>query len=517
MSLLVLDLSEAKAAAMAARKVVSKRNIFKGALTGRLTNDWNTSIMSADQELWTDLRKLRARSRELVKNTWVGEKFLSMVTNNVVGHEGINLQVKVRMLRGDGFNDALGDSIEDSWDDFYRVADAAKKLTMRDIQRLAVRTLVQDGEAIVRKVRSPRNKFNYCLQFIDPDQLDHTFFVERMANGNEIRMGVEVDPLGAPVAYYMWDHHPSEWSSGPKERKRVLAADVIHLFVSNRVGQTRGYPWMAPVLMDSNMLRGYLEAELVAARTSAAKMGFFTSETGDEYVGEGVNQDGTVAMDADPGKLESLPPGVDFTPWDPQHPTAGFPMFVKTCLRGIASGLGVSYHALANDLEGVNYSSGRLGELADRDGWRGVQKFVADHLLHPIYTDWLEMAVLSGQVSLGAYDLERISNCDRWRPRGWAWVDPLKDAQAKVLEIQNGMDTVTECLAEQGKDIEDVAEERASELKLFEDLDIPIGTDLKGVADTGSDTAADGTPTDGSAPPAEPAKAAPAKKKKAKA
>ena len=42
---------------------------------------------------------------------------------------------------------------------------------------------------------------------------------------------------------------------------------------------------MAAALTRLKMLDGYEEAELVAARTAASKMGFFTSPDGDGYSG----------------------------------------------------------------------------------------------------------------------------------------------------------------------------------------------------------------------------------------
>ena len=45
-------------------------------------------------------------------------------------------------------------------------------------------------------------------------------------------------------------------------------------------------------------------------------------------------------------------------------------------------------------------------------------------------------------------------------PRGWPWVDPLKDQQAAQMGIQNKTTTLTESLANQGKDLIDVLEER---------------------------------------------------------
>ncbi|MCI0539082.1 MAG: phage portal protein [Verrucomicrobiales bacterium] len=72
-------------------------------------------------------------------------------------------------------------------------------------------------------------------------------------------------------------------------------------------------------------------------------------------------------MEVSPGQFETRPVGFEFQTFDPQHPTQAFPFFVKTFLRGIASGLGVSYNTLANELEGVNFSSIRAGVSDERE------------------------------------------------------------------------------------------------------------------------------------------------------
>jgi lambda family phage portal protein len=497
-SLTLLDLGPARAAEQERQKltpkpqpVIRRRNFFSAADQSRLTADWiRTSINSADQELWTDLRLMRGRSRELGRNSWVGARFLQIVATNVIGKPGITPWIRIPKKRGGGaINEVLSDSIEDAFRKWSRpeYCSADGKLSWRGAQRLAIRTEAQDGEYIIQKVYPKDNPFAFALKFIDADQMDHTFFIERLPNGNEIRMGVEINPDGKPVGYYVWNHHPSEWTSIPKERKRIPAEDVVHAHLLNRIGATRGFPWMAPAMFDTNMLRGYQEAEVTAARTAAAKMGFFTSETGEEYTGEKVNDDGSVAIEAQAGTFETLPAGMSFTAWDPQHPNGNMGGFMKTVLRNVASALGVSYHNLANDLEGVNYSSGRLGELADRDVWRELQAHTVESFCCPIFKDWLRMAVLSGQISLGGYSFDDVIDSMEWKARGWDWVDPYKDTQAKVLGIQNGLETITSVLAEQGRDIEDVVEERKTEVEMFKAAGVTVGTDAKGQADTASD------------------------------
>jgi capsid protein len=51
-------------------------------------------------------------------------------------------------------------------------------------------------------------------------------------------------------------------------------------------------------------------------------------------------------------------------------------------------------------------------------------------------------------------------------PRGWAWVDPLKDIQASVMAINNGLDTRTDVNAENGREFEEIVTTLAAEKAL---------------------------------------------------
>ena len=44
----------------------------------------------------------------------------------------------------------------------------------------------------------------------------------------------------------------------------------------------------------------------------------------------------------------------------------------------------------------------------------------------------------------------------KWRPKGWEWVDPLKDQQAQMVAINTGMASRTDLLAKQGENFEEM-------------------------------------------------------------
>jgi lambda family phage portal protein len=248
---------------------------------------------------------------------------------------------------------------------------------------------------------------------------------------------------------------------------------MIHAFRQDRIGQTRGTPWTTTAMTRLKMLGGYEESELVAARISASKMGFFTSEAGDDYQGNGEDGDGTIRMELQPGTFEQLPAGVEFKPFDPQHPSTAFRDFEKAMLRGIASGLGVSYTSLANDLEAVSYSSIRQGLLEERDFWRTVQFWMIEHFCQPVYERWLRQALDAGALNLPAAKYFKFRST-QWVPRGWQWVDPRNEAEAQITAINAGLMTRTQALAERGLDIEDVLRERQAEDEMIAEFDINL-------------------------------------------
>ena len=229
------------------------------------------------------------------------------------------------------------------------------------------------------------------------------------------------------------------------------------------------------------MLAGYMEAELVAARAAASKMGFI-ERTGEDVEGY-EDVEGTDLGDqdrdkqeivAEPGLVEELDPGSKFNAWDPTHPSTAFPDFVKAVLRMQASGLNVSYTSLSSDLEGVNYSSIRAGLLDERDEWRVLQTHVVDHVCRRVYTEWIASALLSGRLNLPSLDPANWLQV-AWQPRGWAWVDPAKEIIAATKAIDARLTSHSAVLAEQGKTLEEVLEEIDHDRQLAEEYGIALG------------------------------------------
>ena len=182
---------------------------------------------------------------------------------------------------------------------------------------------------------------------------------------------------------------------------------------------------------------------------------------------------------------------MDFKAFDPDHPSTAFGPFTTQVLRGVASGLNISYHALTNDLSSVNYSSLRAGALEDREMYRLYQRFVVDHFMRPVFEKWLEMSISSGAIVMGGetntplpmgkYD--KFANNAIFIGRSFQWVDPQKEMNASISGMQAGLVTYQDVQSNYGRDVEELYEQHEREQKLAEQYGIktafqPFGTKL---------------------------------------
>lgn len=475
-----------------ARARASHFRAYKAGDKDRLTADWNLSPMTADGELKIALETMRNRSRDLEQNNDYAKRFISMNVNNVVGPSGITMQSKVK--NGSGNLDVRANEVlEDSFKRWGMMGTCTVdgRLSWHGVQSQIARTRPRDGEVLIRMIRGADNPWSFALQMIEIDHLDTRMDNKTLSNGNFIRMGVELNEWRRPVAYHLMSDHPGEYMfrHGHHVTARVPADEIIHIFIPLRPEQTRGVPDLHTAMYRLKMVGAYEEAEVIAARIGASKMGFYKSIPGEggEYQGDDLNPDGSLVMDMSPGTFERLPQGIEVDLFDPKHPNAAYEPFIKTVLRGIASGLDVSYISLSNNLEGVSYSSIRQGVLDERSVWRTMQKFYIEIALNRIYGEWLKMALLTdlnGRLAPGRF--ERY-NVPLFKGRGWDWVDPLKDTKANIEQINNFLASRTHVLAEKGLNFTDIVDEQARELEYIKEKGLTVAAVDKAIVSDEAD------------------------------
>lgn len=494
---------------------------YAAAVYNRLTSDWVTLGTSADAEMYTSLRTLRSRSRQQVRDNDYAKRAKRIIENNVIG-TGIRFQSQVMMQRKPMLDANVNGQIETLWQRWSRKqnCDVAGQLSLSQMQIVLMGAIFESGEVYVRKVK--QNGFGesvipFALEVIEADQIVDDWN-GKADNGNEVRMGIEVDKWHRPVAYWMYPKHPGDFSfqygQVPSNRYvRVPAEEIYHLFLTDRPGATRGVPWMHSALKRLNHLAGYEEAELVAMRASSAMMGFIQSQeigdpaldTSGEFGADAV-QDGQRVYDFEPGTIKELAPGETFSGWNPGRQNGANEAYMRSQLRGASAGIGVSYESLSKDYSQSNYSSSRLSMLDDRDFFKVIQQFMMENFMQPLYEDFLDMSVLSGRLPFPDYELNplRYKESARWMARGWEWIDPWKEVQAAKLAIRSGLATAQSVLSSKGDDVEELFKQLRRERDLASQYNLVLETDAAQTTDKGEVQALPPIEEDDQSTPADP-------------
>jgi len=452
-------------------KPLKKR--YYGANTGNLFASWKTSGGSADDLIKKSLSGLRNRSRDLERNNAHVKRYLELLRSNITGH-GFTLQNKA--IDTNGTTDSKANElIEECWRGFTLKGncDVTGLLSFKEILNQIITTVARDGEILIRIVKKYPSKYGIALQLIECDHLDENF---NDVNRN-IKMSIEHNQWGKPIAYHIFKNHPSDFEK-QRERIRIKADEIIHLYKKERPSQSRGVTWLHSVMNSLKMYDGFAEASLVEKRLTASKMGFYKRPKDEDYTGDETDDNNNVINEATPGQFEILPENWDFEAFDPKSGNDDFIGFGKAVLRNIASGLNISYNSLASDLEGVNFSSIRAGLIEERDYYKAQQLWLIEHFLKPFFSDWLEIQLLRQTISL---PFSKLSKFDKpsFAGKSWAWVDPQKDAKANQTALENNFKTLTQILNEQGMDLEETLRQRQKEQGLIKKYGLENENEIK--------------------------------------
>lgn len=459
----------------AARRVMDMAGMQRRSLLAALTtNDvasWSADGLHINADTSSGLVTVRARSRDAALNNGYARRFIGMVLGNVLGPYGVRYQARVRSGNG-ALKTSVNDKLEAGWAAWCRrgVCDVTGRYTWRQIQRLALRHCVVDGEAFVRFM-SGMGPHGFQVQLLTADVVPVTHEAD-LGNGVKIRQGVEIDALGRVLAYHMRRDNTTldsvgEWAGAAMRLLRVPADEVLHIMLPDQAGQLRGVPWMATALKKMYQAADFASAGLNKARESAKRGGFLQTSIDapppqQGELADGTEADGTQFQTLNDGTWDMLPQGVTAQPWESDYPNIEYGQFIKDCVRDMAGALDVAYFTLGNDLEAVNYSSGQLGLEGERTTWLGVQEwFIHDAMVDPVQRRWLRYSLVAAPEMAGLqYDrLQAYAEAARWQAHRWHPIDPLKTIKAQRERIDARLTSPQRVIAETGEDPDEVIAE----------------------------------------------------------
>ena len=98
-----------------------------------------------------------------------------------------------------------------------------------------------------------------------------------------------------------------------------------------------------------------------------------------------------------------------------------------------------------------------------------------ESVLDPIFFAWLEWEVLSGRVKIPDYwSSPEEYGSHVWIMPGMDWIDPIKEANANKIALDNNLTTLQQVCAAKGQDWREVIDQRAREVRYIKNT---IGDD----------------------------------------
>ncbi len=506
-----------------ARMAAAVAGGYVGASTSRRqTLTWQAQKGDADAVVLYDLPSLRERSRDLVRNEPLAGGAIATVVTNVVG---TGLRMKSQIDR-DALNlteeqaDAWESQAEREWSLWSESTecDLARTLNFRGLQDLACRQTLENGDVftLMPQVRRPGSPYGLKLQMVEGDRVCNK---DGIPDSPSLAGGVRRDGNGAPESYDVMDQHPGSvffrmtqrsWTTVPAFTA-TGRRNVIHLFKPSRPGQTRGVPYLAPVIEPLKQLGRYTEGELMATVVSSMFTVFVKSESGGTTLSpmvptEGVGGAGTTAPGEDyklaAGAILDLAKGEEIQIANPSRPNPGFDPFVMAVLRQIGVGLELPFEVLVKHFT-ASYSAARAALLEAWRFFRTRREWLATYFCQPVYENFMDEAVARGRIKAPGYFADPLIRKaylgSEWTGPAPGQIDPGKEIGAAKERVALGVSTVEKETAElTGGDFERNLPQIRKERRLLKEAGL-LGTEPEAPAP------ADGGK--GMAMPADPGKA----------
>lgn len=456
------------------------------------TSRWMPSAGDANADTIRDLRTLRARSRDQMRNAPVALGALNTTVSHVVG-TGLTYTPAI-----DAEFLGLDPEAAEEWscDTKRRFeawagntdCDISRQLDFYGMQELTFRTVLESGDAAIITPRVARNgkAARLALQLIESDRIcNPQLAADKYDDTVSIIDGVEIYPTtGETVALHVSRRHPGSmqgigqgntWDRIPMRGSSTGRRNVLFIFKPLRPGQVRGVPWIAPIMEPLKQLGRWSDAELNAAVISGL-MATFVKMDPDAFdqLYDQDSQDLIVAKaskwsgEMESGQAVNLLPGESIESPAPGRPNPAFDPFWTAMVRQIGMALELPFEVLVMHFQS-SYSAARAALLMAWKAFRSKRDMLSKSMCQPVFELWLADEVAEGRISCPGFfkdDVVRAAWCAAiWTGDGPGSIDPVKEVTAAQKRIDLGISTKqAESILHDGIDWQQKHEQRVKEI-----------------------------------------------------
>ncbi len=450
---------------------------------------WTPRDQTPDAELAQDLRRLRERCIDLVRNDPLAYGVIDTIAHGVVG--------RGPRLRSMASNADTAATIQRLFAEWTETAGWDGMTSWSDICRGAVHASCLSGDVLilwpdVGDGTGPR------VDLVDARRVDTP--TDKTPEVASARLGVGYDTYGRVVGYYV---ATGETSEGPRENFRFFARDKngrinARLFKRPSVmrpRQSRAVPMFASAASDLKDLREYRRTEVRRAQQAAKITTIVTTPNPKEIADAFENVEAAAGDGGVEGLHEMLGRSYGNTPdgsmmvlglgetaqtVNPPQVSGGTGDYMDAMLRAIASCTGLPFEEAFRLYARLNYSNARTIRLMAKSAYRDWRDDLELALCRPTLRLLVQYWWATGALGRIAWTPDLYAHTWDWDEM--EWVDPGKEVSANAEAIETNQKSLQDICASQGKDWRVVISQNVEAARVEAEMRRAAGLHEKGAA-----------------------------------
>ena len=450
---------------------------FDAAGQGRISGHWAAINESAETTDRYSRDIIRARARDLERNSDILQSVILAYDRNVVG--------KGYTLRANTGDSTLDRRLEELWRQWCE----AEKL--RRHRGAVFHGTAADGRGAEKGGRRDFVLFRHTagglvpfkLQAIDVDELDSGRTQPRR-KGNRVVGGVEYNSWRRPQGYWIQQYDIE--GGGSWSRSTSTPGTPLFLKSKRRPSQLREMSDLTHTLTRIRDVNEYINAVSVKERIAACMAVFIRKALPSGGFGRSAVQTGDsgridyAGKKLTPGMIMELNPGDSVDAVNPAAPPPTPPPSCGPSRLWWGRGRASANEAVSRDMKGSTYSSARQNAVEDEYTYAADIELL-QRMMSEIYEQFVISCDLAGLIApAGFWEDKKKYMAHSWVKAPKKWIDPAKEAGAGQTALQSGQKTYQDVCAERGKDWRQAIEETAEVLAYGREHGVDMGGVLFG-------------------------------------
>lgn len=397
------------------------------------------------------LETARNTSRLKTKNNGFFKGLLNCATDHVIGI-GLIAKSTIPRRKLDTLLEKDIKQIEDDIDNYFNDWCNSEHSDVTGVnnfymqQRLAYFSYKRDGDCFASL---PIINGNISLKLVGPEYLEGDI--------DGFTHGIKTNPNNKPISYRVRQKNDT-YKIISNSR---LKTNILHLFKRERADALRGMPFLTEVITDIEYIDNYMKTELKAARLAAVFFGSIQTQSR-ESVMDNLGKDLSLSSNHNSNvettknkfsenQITQLRPDETLNIHQQGRDNPNFDKTVHTTLQKIATCVRMPTEIIQTIFTS-SYSASRASLLLMEKFINPERMIFNKQFNNEIRRAVILWGVLKGDLIIPNFleNIETFLKCE-WTGETAGSVDPIKDAKAKILLIDNNLTTRTKVTKDLGQ------------------------------------------------------------------